>query len=51
MRELTGDLSVVPSVTRARPDAWTQADEAARAFIDGETGFDALAEALNASLA
>ena len=51
MRELTGDLSIVPSVTRSRPDAWAQADEAARAFASGETGFDALAEALNASLA
>ena len=51
MRELTGDLSVVPSVTRTRPDAWTQADEAARAFVDGEISFDGLVEALNASLA
>ena len=51
MRELTGDLSIVPSVTRSRPDAWTQADEAARAFASGETGFDGLVEALNASLA
>ena len=50
MRELTGDLSVVPSVTRTRPDAWTQADEAARAFASGEISFDELSEALNASL-
>ena len=50
MRELTGDLSVVPSVTRTRPDAWAQADEAARAFASGEISFDELSEALNASL-
>lgn len=51
MRELTDDLTVVPSITRTRPDAWTQADEAARAFANRETSFDTLAEALNASLA
>ena len=51
MRELTGDLSVVPSITRTRPDAWTQADEAARAFASGKISFDELSEALNASLA
>ena len=50
MRELTGDLTVVPSFTRTRPDAWTQADEAARAFASGEISFDELSEALNASL-
>lgn len=50
MRELTGDLSVVPSITRTRPDAWTQADAAARAFASGEISFDELSEALNASL-
>ena len=51
MRELTGDLTVVPSITRTRPDAWTQADAAARAFASGEISFDELSEALNASLA
>ncbi|MDO5322619.1 MAG: hypothetical protein Q4G06_01260 [Clostridia bacterium] len=50
MRELTGDLTVVPSITRTRPDAWTQADEAARAFASGEISFGELSEALNASL-
>lgn len=50
MRDLTGDLSIVPSVTRTRPDAWAQADEAARAFASGEISFDELSEALNASL-
>ena len=32
MRRQTGDLTVVPSVTQENPNAWTQDDEAARAY-------------------
>ena len=51
MRAQTGDLTVVPSVTQKSPDAWTQINEAARAYARGKITSAALAERLNQNLA
>ena len=51
MRRQTGDLTVVPSVTQENPDAWTQVDEAARAYAEGEIPHAALTGILNGNLA